>query len=258
MSNVFTIAPGVYGKLPSHGDFLSRRLPRSFVSPWDLWLQEALERSREILGADWLRHYLVGPVWRFALTSGIAGQHAWTGLLMPSVDQAERYFPFTLACRIPEEALPWSLITDASNWFAGAEALMLSWLDQDADIETVERDCIDLGAPPILTANSPLQDGGGVGDAWRIPLSPREVTTPYVCQALLHKSLSDQFFAYSLWWFEEAQVVTPSLLVCQGLPPPDGFSAMLDGKWQRAQWQEIHGLGATTRFRPVDQDPPYV
>ena len=35
---------GFFGKLPSHGDFLSRRLPRSFVDPWDSWLQSRTAR----------------------------------------------------------------------------------------------------------------------------------------------------------------------------------------------------------------------
>ena len=39
--------PGFYGKTPRHGDFIKRRLPRSFVDPWDDWLQRAdLGQSR--------------------------------------------------------------------------------------------------------------------------------------------------------------------------------------------------------------------
>ena len=29
---------GLFGKLPAHGDFVRRHLPRSFVTPWDEWL----------------------------------------------------------------------------------------------------------------------------------------------------------------------------------------------------------------------------
>ncbi|OGI58559.1 MAG: type VI secretion-associated protein, partial [Candidatus Muproteobacteria bacterium RBG_19FT_COMBO_61_10] len=31
--------PGVYGKLPTHGDFIQRNLPSAFVRQWDVWLQ---------------------------------------------------------------------------------------------------------------------------------------------------------------------------------------------------------------------------
>src|SRR5690606_36950533 len=30
--------PGFYGKLPSRGDFVSRRLPADFIGQWDAWL----------------------------------------------------------------------------------------------------------------------------------------------------------------------------------------------------------------------------
>ena len=35
-------AIGWYGKLPSAGDFLGRRLPPEFQGPWDRWLQHGL------------------------------------------------------------------------------------------------------------------------------------------------------------------------------------------------------------------------
>ena len=43
-------APGLYGKLSDRGDFVSRRLPRAFVDPWDTWLQDSLARGREPMG----------------------------------------------------------------------------------------------------------------------------------------------------------------------------------------------------------------
>ena len=49
---------GFFGKLVSHGDFVSRRLPESFMQVWDSWLQHGLLASREALGATWLETYL--------------------------------------------------------------------------------------------------------------------------------------------------------------------------------------------------------
>jgi len=45
---------GFYGKLPSHGDFLRRRVSDAFVGVWDGWLQECLTASRTSLGDRWL------------------------------------------------------------------------------------------------------------------------------------------------------------------------------------------------------------
>ena len=35
MTDAQTLIPGWYGKIPSLGDFASRRLPQSFVAAWD-------------------------------------------------------------------------------------------------------------------------------------------------------------------------------------------------------------------------------
>ena len=44
-------AAGFYGKLPSEGDFVTRRLPWEFTSAWDAWLQQGVHASRAALGA---------------------------------------------------------------------------------------------------------------------------------------------------------------------------------------------------------------
>ena len=49
---------GWYGKLPANGDFLTRRLPPSFIEPWDAWLNRILAGSRERMGAGWRDAFL--------------------------------------------------------------------------------------------------------------------------------------------------------------------------------------------------------
>lgn len=93
--------PGYYGKVPTHGDFVGRGLPRSFIDPWDSWLQEAINASRQQLGNDWLHYYLTSPVYRFILSPNICGDRGWMGILMPSVDKVGRYYPLTIS--LPEK-----------------------------------------------------------------------------------------------------------------------------------------------------------
>ena len=64
---------GCFGKLRSNGDFVTRRLPESFVGPWDAMLQAGLIASRDTLGAAWLEAYLTAPLWCFALGGGVMG-----------------------------------------------------------------------------------------------------------------------------------------------------------------------------------------
>src|SRR5690348_13402684 len=108
--NPHGLAAGCYGKLPCLGDFVSRRLPRSFVQPWDAWLQGALSASHAQLGADWIAAYLASPFWRFALPPGLCGPEGWAGVLMPSTDRIGRSFPFTVATPIPPAPVAFQLV----------------------------------------------------------------------------------------------------------------------------------------------------
>ena len=76
------LALGLYGKLPSHGDFLCRRMPDAFLETWDAWLQECVADSRATLGGRWLDLYLTSPVWRFAFAAGVCGPAAVLGLMV--------------------------------------------------------------------------------------------------------------------------------------------------------------------------------
>src|SRR5665213_103834 len=102
-SDVATI-PGWYGKLPSLGDFASRRLEADFIEPWDLWLGEAIQAQRDSMGDAWLDAYLQSPPWRFILMPGVLSEFdpglILAGVLMPSVDRVGRYFPLTIAASI--------------------------------------------------------------------------------------------------------------------------------------------------------------
>ena len=91
---------GWYGKVPSLGDFVTRRLPGSFVAAWDDWLQASIAASRATLGPRWQPLYLNCPIWRFALFPGACGPGAWAGVMMPSVDRVGRCFPLTIAATI--------------------------------------------------------------------------------------------------------------------------------------------------------------
>ena len=92
---------GVFGKLPALGDFLLRGLPAGFADPWHAWLADGLVACRDLMGDGWLAAYLEAPVWRFALAGGTCGPAPVTGVLMPSVDAAGRYFFLTLAMLAP-------------------------------------------------------------------------------------------------------------------------------------------------------------
>ncbi|BEP66081.1 MULTISPECIES: type VI secretion system-associated protein TagF [unclassified Variovorax] len=127
--------PGWFGKLPGMGDFAHRRLPESFRSVWDPWLQRGLARLRD-RHADWTAHYLEAPVWCFVLGAQVVGERGWMGVLMPSVDGVGRYFPFTLAVEL-DEGVPGALhgeaLVAALRWWALGTQAVLEGLEGDLD-----------------------------------------------------------------------------------------------------------------------------
>jgi type VI secretion system protein ImpM len=230
-------AAGFYGKLPSLGDFVTRRLPVPFVQPWDLWLRESLAASQSQLGQTWLDHYLTSPLWRFVLSAGVAGQTGWAGVLMPSVDRVGRYFPLTLACPLDPGTNPFQFLC-APEWFERAEAVALSGLDEGFDLSAFDTQVLDLGSalpqsPPTLAAGGP-----GGQDAWQIEVGSA-AQLQQACPILAARALEEVFFAYSLWWTNGSERVAPSLLASQGLPAAEGFAALLAGDWASRGWLRL-------------------
>ncbi len=231
-------AAGFYGKLPSLGDFVTRRLPTQFVQPWDLWLRESVAASKAQLDQAWLDHYLTSPIWRFALSPGIAGQTGWTGVLMPSVDRVGRYFPLTLACPLAPGTNPFVALC-TPDWFERAEAVALAGLDEGFDLTEFDAQVLALGCTQTQVA-SPSGETADPGElnAWQIEV-PTAAQLPQACPVLVARALDEVFFAYSLWWTTGSERVTPSLLACQGLPAPDGFPALLTGDWANRGWLRL-------------------
>jgi type VI secretion system protein ImpM len=269
-----TTAPGFFGKIPSNGDFINRRVSRSFLEPWDDWLQKAVARSREQLDKDWLDTYLTSPIWRFVLSSGVCSDQPYAGVLMPSVDKVGRYFPLTITVAIPKGFNILQLPKDVNEWFDNAEQQALTALEEPFNLEEFDREVEQLDIPVAVTASSQLNPTGSAVSSHtsgrsmhtKIPAS-HDMVGPYV--RLLHHYLTVLNKNYSIWWTSGSHKVQPCMLICSGLPPVDGFSAFLDGRWSLWGWQqeeeshivyetqpEAEGTDAPTPRIPADWEYP--
>lgn len=222
---------GFYGKVPARGDFVSRRLPRSFVEPWDLWLQASLTASREVLGETWLDRYLTAPLWRFALSSDVCGPDAYAGVLMPSVDQVGRYFPLTVAANLSRAGNVFELLVDAQNWYGQVEEVALT-CQREVVLENFDE--------RVAQLSSPLISAGGSMSAW----TDRREAGCYVFLESLPEAgsaaalLADYgvraaLGAYGLWWTSGSEKVARCVVLVPGLPSAAQFSSFLDGDWGR-------------------------
>jgi type VI secretion system protein ImpM len=201
---------GYFGKVPSHGDFVSRGLPPHLVAAWDTWLQACLHASRQQLGDRWLTHYLTSPVWRFAIAPGILGAEGLGGVMMPSVDRVGRYFPLMIGATGAPGL--WDWFQEHAAWYDGIESVARASLETGFDIGQ-----FDEVAEPELIAAAPLAP---IGKVQRFPISEN------LDRQLLSATLRD----HSLWWTEGSPNVDASMLRCAGLPDPQAFTGMLN--WQ--------------------------
>jgi type VI secretion system protein ImpM len=230
--------PGFYGKFPELGDFVNRRLPRSFLDPWDDWLQSAIATSREQLGDDWLDLYLTSPVWSFVLSGNLCGEAPWCGLLMPSVDRVGRYYPLIIATSLPLDVNPFYIAVHGTYWFDSASDVLLSALDEEGfDIEVFDSKVVALDSIHRSAESAAVSAQGGYGSSWRMPLD-RDAEVGTVLPGLAHRLALQRLGDYSLWWTSGSQHVEQSLLLTAGMPPAHDFGALLAGKWQESGWEE--------------------
>jgi type VI secretion system protein ImpM len=218
--------PGFFGKIPSHGDFVSRRFPRPLLEPWDAWLQAGLTRSREQLDADWLASYLASPIWYFALGELVCEGGAVLGVLMPSVDKVGRHFPLTIATRLPLGADLPACLRGSADWFEAVDALARSALESPFDLEAFDR---ELGSErfelDLLSGDPSVGGGDHMQHRALLPDCSFAQAVGSQSGALLAVSLA----RYSLWWTEGLQ--EPAFLIQPGLPPAESFAGLLSGRW---------------------------
>ena len=233
--NVYSAAapgdiPGWHGKLPSLGDFASRRLDVGFVEAWDGWLAAGLLHLREADAAGWLDAYLASPSWRFLLQPGVlpgeAGGQGWAGVLMPSVDRVGRYFPFTIAQ--PLGALPASTqqMQALWAWLGRLDELAADALHEDWNVDRLELELARMAGPGLTPV---------AGAAGTRPLAPGalvELSLPPGLDVAAQIGIEAQA-AWAdkagglAYWFASTELVTQRLVVSRGLPAAAAMGGLL-------------------------------
>ncbi|MDH5540150.1 MAG: type VI secretion system-associated protein TagF [Rhizobacter sp.] len=222
-------APGWFGKLVVLGDFAHRRLPQGFVSACDQWLSRGINASRVQLGSQWLDAYLSGPLWRFAWAPGVVDPQWWFGVLMPSVDSVGRYFPLVVAQARDDPPRSAEALHALERWYGQIGQAALATLQTGGRLESFEADLLhcgapDFGKPPGATAPASLAGHfryGGKGTR----------TLAEWAQVLTVPLLIQRYAGHSFWWPMQVTSDDDSMNVVSGLPDPDQFSLMLEGRW---------------------------
>ena len=218
-------APGWYGKLASQGDFAARRLPDEWVRACDEWLSACVADSQRQLGGRWLETYLNAPVQRFAWGPGVADEHWWFGVLMPSCDNVGRYFPLVVAeCRM-QAPMDRVGLDHLDAWWIHIARAALATLAEGASLAAFEED---------LHAAPPWPGGGMIAPVlatmasgrWDQRVSPH-ATLGELALGLAAGDLQQRLARATFWWPLRSNGEGGAYTLLAGLPPPVAFAGML-------------------------------
>ena len=99
------VAAFLFGKLPAHGDFISRGLDDETIEAADAAVAEAITLAALRWDQRWDDVYVETPVWRFVAAPGVLGRDWTAGIFMASVDAVGRQFPLVAGFSAPTLAL---------------------------------------------------------------------------------------------------------------------------------------------------------
>lgn len=242
---------GFYGKIPSHRDFVHSNLPRAFIDSWDPWLQDMISFWRkELTQDDWMADYLTMNPYRFVLSSGIAGEVNWLGVMVPSRDHVGRLFPLTVAIPIPSTISPITIQKNHDSWLDKIETIAINCLLPDFKPELIHTDFMNnliTQGLPNLSAHSDMAHIQSSELLHSISCAQDvENNTSYLQKqysfalnqsegsllALTESLLREYCHSYSLWWSKESDHV----LYSQGLPNKHISPAFIDKQWEKWGW----------------------
>ncbi|MCK9908474.1 type VI secretion system-associated protein TagF [Microbacteriaceae bacterium K1510] len=234
MTSAATIPFGLYGKIPANADFVHRDLPRTFVTPWDEWLREALSLSRQRLGDAWMSTYLKSPPWRFALDAGVAGPSAWLGVLLSSIDQVQRYYPLTLAVALPESVTLARLRADFDPLLDRLEEIALALVSAERGVDSAVTDIGPIARE--IDQRARLSQSLLHWPDRRATVRIDQPKSPPISAMLADDWAVGTPAGASCWWHRGWGHYGAARVVSEGLPPPAGFVAFLDASWASHGW----------------------
>ncbi|MDW2982063.1 type VI secretion system-associated protein TagF [Rhodanobacter sp. KK11] len=243
-------AAGFFGKLPSAGDFVQRRLPAGFVDVWDRHFENAVAESRSALGSGWHEAYHASPVWRFLLAAGICGESAWAGIMGPGVDRVGRCFPMVIAAPVAGDVASCTrALAAGSGWFdAAAQAHDAAQADAAISVDMFDQQVAALAGPLDMPAPAYLQGvDWNSSSHWRLPLSAGTAAGPFLGD--LWARLAAAPGRWCLWWTAGAERVPASVLATNGLPQPAAYAGYLDAG-SAASWQSCGVFADAMPRRP--------
>ncbi|WP_267551994.1 type VI secretion system-associated protein TagF [Rhizobium rhizogenes] len=126
---------GFFGKLPTHGDFVSSALGLRLQGELDQWIRGGLIALESALENQWRQRFHATSAWRFVVGSGIWAPGTVAGVLLPSRDRVDRSFPLVIAAQLQKFSGQLRDLCEDDSWFIAAEALAETSEKPDFDMK---------------------------------------------------------------------------------------------------------------------------
>ncbi|MGK6714682.1 type VI secretion system-associated protein TagF [Serratia marcescens] len=143
---------GWYGKLPSAGDFLQRRLPDPVVNNWAARLQAGDSQAR-CAGPNG-HPFSNAPVWNFVIPATLGSPYVQMGCLLPARDRVGRRYPIcALRLFSLQEWRPQQL-NMAASWYQQLGHTLLNGVRNGFSAEQIDRTLQAIPALPSPPAEA--------------------------------------------------------------------------------------------------------
>lgn len=246
---------GYYGKTPHRGDFVRFNLPRTFVNTWDDWLQTAIAQAESTYQSDWPSVYDSAPIYRFVLSTGIAGNTAWAGCMSAQRDKVGRRFPFCFALSLPDQPAPVSVIYSMQRWFDQIEDLCRLTHQEDFDFDQLQvtlesmTNELDQQKSTQSSDDSPIQAPPEADlDSLLIKLdNPNALLNASSTLPLLSCILDKTVGEYSVWMTSGHQ---PTTVLSAGLPRESAATALFSGHWNQTAASSVAAIATIAQETP--------
>lgn len=223
--------PAWFGKLPSEGDFLGRRLAGRLWLNVEEWIAAGLENMAAAYGDDWQERFVVSPLWHFVMNGAIWSDAAVIGCVAPSTDRFGRQVPLVVLHEF-DAATVAAWLPPHGRWLAGVDGLVRQaiagrWPAGRFDDELVRLDRPGVDGHARFAAGESASDilcdlGIQVGAC-----GPRPgFVWPNL--ASLFAGRRDR----SYWWAETSPRLPPRQVIHAGRPDAALFGMLFDGLGQ--------------------------
>lgn len=178
-----------FGKLPSVGDFVSRRMPYPLQQFWDHLCASGMESLKAGGGVSGWDVWRGCPKWAFLLPAQAGIPLSQLGVLAPSCDRVGRNYPFLVTLPLPAGRI--------AELVPSAASLCLAWGEVIAQAQVARLGIEELDAQLQAALEQVLMSPADIQDAERtLPQGMSPSTLPWSDLA----STFDAHGSESYWW----------------------------------------------------------